>query len=306
MPLLSPSEEETIREQAIAWVQRRIAIGEGRFHHSELGAVPLASGARRLKSVQRGIWKPEHMRSALSITTTFTPQGKQRPYDDAEGPDSLLRYKWQGQDPAAADNRALREAMRTGSPLIWFIGISEGWYAAVAPVWLVAEEAKNRQFVVAVDEVQRSLALSGAAPDALRSYTRRVVEQRMHQRFFRERIMRAYESHCAACRLAHPNLLDAAHIIGDKENGGDPVVANGLALCKIHHAAYDQNILGIRPDYVVEIRQDILDERDGPMLQHGLQDLHGQGLLWLPGHRRDRPDRDRLEVRYSAFRQAVA
>jgi len=41
-------------------------------------------------------------------------------------------------------------------------------------------------------------------------------------------------------------------------------VPNGLALCKIHHAAFDMNILGIRPDHVVEIRTDVLEERDGP------------------------------------------
>ena len=38
---------------------------------------------------------------------------------------------------------------------------------------------------------------------------------------------------------------------------------NVLSLCKIHHAAYDKNILGISPDYQVKVRIDILDEVDG-------------------------------------------
>ena len=42
---------------------------------------------------------------------------------------------------------------------------------------------------------------------------------------------------------------------------------NGLALCKIHHAAYDSRILGVSPDLVVQIRADILDETDGPLLE---------------------------------------
>jgi putative restriction endonuclease len=44
---------------------------------------------------------------------------------------------------------------------------------------------------------------------------------------------------------------------------------------QIHHAGYDQKILGIRPDLYVEVRQDILTEIDGPMLQHGLQEIAG-------------------------------
>ena len=68
------------------------------------------------------------------------------------------------------------------------------------------------------------------------------------------------------CALGHRELLDAAHIIPDTDPRGLPVIQNGIALCKIHHAAYDRNILGIRPDYVVEIHQRLLDEIDGPML----------------------------------------
>lgn len=78
------------------------------------------------------------------------------------------------------------------------------------------------------------------------------------------------------------------------------MVPNGLALCKIHHAAYDRGILGVRPDYVVEVRADVLLEVDGPMLRHGIQDVHGWRLE-LPMHPSDRPDRDLLAQRYAAF-----
>ena len=54
---------------------------------------------------------------------------------------------------------------------------------------------------------------------------------------------------------------------------GSQIVPNGLALCKIHHAAYDSNIVGIRPDLIVEIQPKILAEVDGPMLRHGLQEM---------------------------------
>jgi len=43
---------------------------------------------------------------------------------------------------------------------------------------------------------------------------------------------------------------------------------------KLHHAAFDAYFPGIRPDYVIEIRKDLLDEEDGPMLIHGVKDLN--------------------------------
>ena len=79
---------------------------------------------------------------------------------------------------------------------------------------------------------------------------------------------------------------------------------NGLALCKIHHAAYDSGVLGIRPDLVVQIRADLLAEIDGPMLEHGLKGRHGQQLMAVPRVRAERPDRDLLERRYAGFRSA--
>ena len=77
---------------------------------------------------------------------------------------------------------------------------------------------------------------------------------------------------------------------------------NGLALCKIHHAAYDSRILGVSPDLVVQIRADILDETDGPLLEHGLKRLHGQPLRTVPRRVPERPDRELLALRFERFR----
>lgn len=78
---------------------------------------------------------------------------------------------------------------------------------------------------------------------------------------------------------------------------------NGLALCKLHHAAFDSYILGIRPDYSVEIRSDVLREADGPMLRHGLQGFQGSRIL-VPKADGLKPRREFLEERYALFRRA--
>jgi putative restriction endonuclease len=114
--------------------------------------------------------------------------------------------------------------------------------------------------------------------------------------------MRAYGSRCALCSLRHGELLDAAHIVPDGLDNGAAVVRNGLALCKIHHAAFDARIVGIRPDLGVEVRPDLLAEIDGPMLRHGIQGLHGGRLMVVPDARSERPDPQRLEWAYERFR----
>jgi len=97
-----------------------------------------------------------------------------------------------------------------------------------------------------------------------------VTQRRPHQQTFRHRVLRAYQERCASCRLRHRELLEAAHILPDGDPRGEPIVSNGVALCKLHHAAFDRYILGIRPDLAVDLRLGVLREADGPMLLHGL------------------------------------
>jgi hypothetical protein len=145
--------------------------------------------------------------------------------------------------------------------------------------------------------------LSSVLLEARRAYVTVITERRLHQQGFRERVLRAYQEQCAICRLRHDELLEAAHILPDGHPKGEPIVPNGLALCALHHAAFDGNILGIRPDFVVEVRLDILREKDGPMLQHGLQGFQGLSIL-KPRSRELWPRADFLAERYEEFRRA--
>ena len=104
----------------------------------------------------------------------------------------------------------------------------------------------------------------------------------------------------AICSLHHDQLLDAAHIIPDREARGDAHVPNGLALCKLHHAAFDGLLIGITPDCQVRVQQHLLDEIDGPMLEHGLRAFHEQQLI-LPKELADQPDRDLLAEQWESF-----
>jgi putative restriction endonuclease len=98
--------------------------------------------------------------------------------------------------------------------------------------------------------------------------------------------------------------LDAAHIIPDTEPEGVPLINNGIALCKLHHAAFDKFILGITPDYIIHIRRDVLDEEDGPMLLHGLKGLHNSQIT-LPCSKINWSKQEFLEIRYQKFLEAI-
>ena len=113
-------------------------------------------------------------------------------------------------------------------------------------------------------------------------------------------MLSAYNKRCAICTLKYAELLDAAHILPDTDERGLPVVTNGMAMCTIHHRAYDQNFLGVSPDYVVHINERMLADSDGPMLQYGLQAMNGKPLE-LPARRGDRPDREYLAERFAQF-----
>ncbi len=81
-------------------------------------------------------------------------------------------------------------------------------------------------------------------------------------------------------------------------------VTNGLALCKIHHGAFDANIIGISPDYVVHVRESVLQTFDGPTLQHSIKEMDGERLRQLPRARAELPDRELLAERFESFKAA--
>jgi putative restriction endonuclease len=141
--------------------------------------------------------------------------------------------------------------------------------------------------------------------DALeRRYALRAVKQRLHQASFREAVITAYNGRCALSGLPESLLLDAAHIVADKnELFGQPVVPNGIPLSKIHHAAFDAHLIGIDPNYRLHVSDRLLGQHDGPLLE-ALKRLNG-GTIHLPNRTKDRPDRDRLALRFERFKAAA-
>jgi putative restriction endonuclease len=264
---------------------------------AQLESLEVGGHTRRVIDQGRGIWNPRDLLGTLSVISS--PHG---PYADTHVTESLFSYDYR-KGSTDGDNLKMRRAYELGLPIILLRKIQTGIYIPIFPAYIVADDIANRRFMIALDEGLRSVSDPLHLNPIERAYAERTMKQRLHQPEFRGRIMHAYEQRCTVCTLKQGKLLDAAHIIGDDKPHGIASVDNGLSLCKIHHAAYDTNLLGISPDYVVRINSELMHEADGPMLQHGLQEMHGRALT-LPRRRIDRPSKDRLAERFDEFRAA--
>lgn len=272
-----------------------LTAAQGYVTRDQLSALKVGDQVMRVVDTSRGIRNPRALAATLSIVSS--PDG---PYDDRELDGALFRYAYRA-GSIEGDNTKLRRAMELDLPVILLRKLDTGIYAPVFPVYVIEDDLRARQFVLALDNVVRVLSTSGSPLE--KAYAASMVRRRLHQAEFRGRVLRAYETQCAVCNLRLGRLLEAAHIVADRDEAGDPIVTNGLSLCRIHHGAYDADLIGISPNYVVEVNHDLLEAIDGPMLRHGLQEMH-QRPLTVPARRRDHPDRDRLAVRFAAFRNA--
>jgi putative restriction endonuclease len=298
--------DQRVRLGALQWLRSQTDVYGDVLPRSILAEGFVFDGRRVPLLGPQGIFKPALCDLPISITTS-----PNSPYADSWTPDNRLRYAYRGTDPAHADNRGLRAAMQTQTPLIYFFGIAPGQYMVSLPVYIVGDHPEQLSFDVQVDDVAQITPsvepvhlVSEDRAAIRREYVTSIVRRRLHQQAFRARVIEAYRTRCAFCRLRHQELLDAAHITADAQSTGEPVVSNGLSLCKLHHAAFDRHFLTVRPDYVIEVRQSILEEEDGPMLLHGLKGMHGT-QIYVPREISLQPDRDRLEERYAAFTETA-
>lgn len=294
-------DEGLVRAAAFQWLSEVTQGGELPVTWSQLQGFEV-DGVPITLIGQRGIWSPRGFSMPISITTAPPRIGRDAPYDDEVTDDGLLRYRYFQTDPTHRDNVGLRAAMATATPLIYFKGIRKGVYHASWPAYVVSDHPEELSVMVSIldpGELRPDLDPSTVTAAERRYYTR-LTRQRLHQAAFRVNVLAAYREACTMCQLKHVELLDAAHIVSDAL-GGNPVVSNGLALCKIHHAAFDHQIIGLRPDLVLEVREDVLDEIDGPMLRHGLQEMHGRSIV-LPRQAAQRPSAEYVEKRFELFR----
>jgi putative restriction endonuclease len=255
-------------------------------------------------SFQKGIHRSRLQRGTAALTLMTSLKD---PYGDAyDEAGRAFIYAFRSGPDDQADNRALREAFELQTPLVYFRAVAPGQYFVVAPMFVAANDAVARVVVLEQGLPVQDMQPGGlvSSPD-VRAYATGEARHRLHQQRFKLNVMRAYRHRCTICTLRERDLVQAAHIVPDGEPDGIAAVINGLALCAIHHLAYDRNLLGIDPDGVVHIADRLRREIDGPMLRTGLQGFHGAHIA-LPHRPEDRPDQTRLGTRFARFLRVAA
>lgn len=213
------------------------ALTEGfNFRGRRVPFLNRAYGIYRAADVQRGP-------AALSVNSS----PKQIRYQDEQTPDGVL-YRYQGDDPENHFNRWLRSAHLLDVPIVYFVGTRPNWYRPIYPTFVERDEPAELRVLLTFGKMRGPYDEREPVhiPDEIeRRYVVREVKQRIHQAQFRGAVLPAYSDRCAICRLREVRLLDAAHIVGDAEELGAPVVSNGLSLCSIHHRAFDEDLVGV-------------------------------------------------------------
>ena len=311
--MITVPQDAQLRQAAFDHVNRLAALRGG-----VLGAADLSGGFEfdgdriPLINPQRGIFKPRQMEHLLSIKTVFPRAGARVWYDDQReahrqiyAGDDVVDYAFMGTDPNSPDNRWLRDAMEWQIPVIYFLGTSPGRYQPIIPTFIVGWHPEHLRVQLAFGALVGASA-QAVPPDAPeRRYALREVKARLHQASFRDAVLAAYGGRCAISHLPEPRLLDAAHIVMDAdEQLGQPIVSNGLPLTKIHHAAFDAHLIGVDPDFRIHVSDRLLEIHDGPFLELGLKGIVGH-VIQLPRRGEDRPDRDRLALRFEQFKKSA-
>lgn len=274
-------------------------------HGPELPYAALLEGfnfrGRKISFLNRayGIYRADVQRgpAALSINSAFA----QKRYQD-EGTDDGVLYRYQDGPVDNHFNTWLRQAHTLGVPLVYFIGTRPNWYRPEYPAFVEADYPAERSVLISFGEMRGPFEEREPVhvDDPIeRGYVVRRVKHRIHQVQFRGAVLTAYRDRCAICTLKEIRLLDAAHIVADADEQGEPLVSNGLSLCSIHHRAFDQDLVGISPDRDVHVSRKLLEDEDGPMLEL-LKGFHGREIV-IPARRAWKPERERLAARFERF-----
>lgn len=116
------------------------------------------------------------------------------------------------------------------------------------------------------------------------------VTKKVRQVGFQRRVLTAYSHQCAFCSI-QLNLLDAAHIVPVAEEDSTDYTSNGIALCSLHHRAFDNALITINDKYETLVSQDKIKQLKAIGRDNGLENFikNLRPMIALPPAITDRP-----------------
>lgn len=252
-----------------------------------------------------GIFKPKQMDRVLSIRTVVPRAGKGVQYSDQKTDGSangMWVYDMRDLDPAHHQNQWLKTAWREGLPLIYLRGLAPAVYLPQFPVYVMDWDADAGQVRVALGlecTSQQDLVEPALRGRALFRYTYGCMQKRVSMARFRIDVLAAYKDTCALSGLVQPQLVDAVPIT-QGGSGGRLDVTEGLCMSRLHHAAFDANLLGIDPDGRVHLSERLDTYANEALYPRNLMSVAGRRIL-MPKAPGFQPNRDLLAARFEQF-----
>jgi putative restriction endonuclease len=220
------------------------------------------------------------------------------------------------QSPTSGFNRVLAESSERGVPIYCFCSkeTDEKWeYLGLGEVGQWSLEPRGGRSIVefrisllgvpnaAAESALRAeidREVTSADPPSLKSGdTRRTTSgsRKIRSQVFSRRVRTAYGNRCGVCGVERRSAkgwpeVDGAHIYPVELDGADDI-RNGLALCKLHHWAFDGGLFAIDSKLVVRV----LDSGRGIP---GVSELDSHGLSALPADPDARPHELYLKERF--------
>lgn len=163
-----------------------------------------------------------------------------------------------GRDGLAARLRPTREGQEVviavaESALLWYVQNGLALHNAELDAQGVGDliQATPEDERAFLDEAETEIA-------AARRYDLVETMRAYRDAKFRPAVLQAYRYRCAVCNC-DLKLVDAAHIVPVSHPSSTDDVTNGLALCRLHHGAFDNGLLGVQSNYRIVINYQVIE-----------------------------------------------
>lgn len=116
-----------------------------------------------------------------------------------------------------------------------------------------------------------------------------MIAKTLRDNSFKKRVLNAYKNYCAFCDI-QLKLVDAAHILPVAGEGSDET-SNGLALCALHHRAFDRVLVTLNEEYQILVNERKIAEVRSWGLEGGEDRFREQtrAVIRVPRIQSDRP-----------------
>ena len=221
---------------------------ERRIQMTNISGMPLQPGVRTLL----GGWSEEHGAYAFWDARRHTQFSRRSPSlqvdattlenASAIGIASQLRPTQHGEEVVISC---------APSSLLWYVENGQPLHNSESDAVAVSDLA-----TASVDEEREFIDSSTDEITSARRYDLVETMRAYRDAQFRPAVLQAFAYKCAVCSC-DLKLVDAAHIVPVSDPRSTDNVTNGIALCRLHHGAYDNALLGVQSDYKIVVNPDM-------------------------------------------------